>query len=114
VPIVEILPSAAHGAAGAGPDGPRVLVEGDGPLVDLCDDVRAPVELSCRGASCGTCRVEVIEGAGLLDPPGADEQETLRRISARPGHRLACQAHVRPGAGHLVLRWVGARWRSPA
>jgi ferredoxin len=75
--------------------------------VDLCDEVRAPVELSCRGASCGTCRVEVIEGAALLDPPGAGEQETLLRIAARPGDRLACQSHVKPGTGRLVLRWVG-------
>ncbi len=99
MPVVEILASSA---------GPSVRVEGEGRLVDLCDEVRAPVELSCRGASCGTCRVEVLAGADLLEPPAAPELEVLHKlVTETTGHRLACQAVVRPGQGIVRLRWRG-------
>lgn len=102
MPAVELLES---------PAGPFARVEGEGPLVDLCDDVRGPVELSCRGASCGTCRVEVLAGAELLAPPGPDEASLLARIAPAGGapSRLACQAVVRSGTGLVRLRWVGRR-----
>jgi ferredoxin len=87
----------------ASPAGPAMEVEGDGPLIDLCDEARAPVAFSCRAASCGTCRVEVLAGAGLLEPPGRDEIPLL----ASPAQRLACQAVVRPGPGLVRLRWIG-------
>lgn len=71
---------------------------------DLCDDARAPVPFSCRSGRCGTCYVEVLEGADLLAPVGEDERlvlDTLRAEDAndpRPRHRLACQARVDEGA----------------
>jgi ferredoxin len=96
MPVIEILESRI---------GPLVRVPGSGPLMDLCDEAHAPVDFSCRAASCGTCRVEVLAGGDLLDPPRADEIEVL---GASPlVHRLACQAVVRPGPGLLRLRWVG-------
>jgi ferredoxin len=95
VPVIELLASAA---------GPGARVSASGPLVDVCDEARAAVDFSCRAASCGTCRVEVLAGADLLEPPGPAERETLR---SRPDHRLACQAVVRPGPGLVRLRWVG-------
>jgi ferredoxin len=99
VPVVELL---------ASPAGSAVRVEGDGPLVDLCDEARAPVLFSCRGASCGTCRVEVLEGAHLLEPPHPDEVAVLQALAAPCGvHRLACQAVVRAGPGLILLRWRG-------
>jgi ferredoxin len=83
------------------PDGAR--------LIDLCDERCAPVPFSCRSASCGTCRVEVLQGADLLDPPGEEELVVLRVFGHVPGaYRLACQAKFRtvagPGAEALVLR----------
>jgi ferredoxin len=86
--------------------GPAVTVEGDGPLVDICDDARAPVAFACRAASCGTCRVEVSAGAELLEPSEEDEDVVLDELDAPIEHRLACQAVVRPGPGLLRLRWV--------
>lgn len=77
-------------------------------LVDACDDARAPVELSCRAANCGTCRVEVVEGTALLEPAGPYERELLAREGAGRAHRLACQAVVRGGPGLVRLRWIGA------
>lgn len=97
MPTIELLASLA---------GPAVRVEAAGPLIDVCDDARAPVQLSCRGANCGICRVEVLAGAELLDPPRADELEVLRLAGAPPGHRLACQAVVRTGPGLVRLRWA--------
>jgi ferredoxin len=87
--------------------GPEVTVEvASGDLVDVCDDARAPVAFSCRSASCGTCRCEVVEGSNLLEPPSADEKEVLDIFRSSPSTRLACQARVKKGAGTIVLRWV--------
>lgn len=88
----------------ASPLGPGVTLTVDGGrLLDASDDARAPVAFSCRSASCGTCRVEVLAGAELLEPPGPDELEVLAIFAAGPTERLACQAIVRPGPGLLRL-----------
>jgi ferredoxin len=91
------------------PLGPALQTEGSGRLLDLCDDAGAPVGFSCRSARCCTCRVEVLAGADLLEPPSEEERETLRLRGSLPRHRLACQAVVRPTSGALRVRWVGAR-----
>jgi ferredoxin len=100
MPTIEIL---------ASPAGAAVEVEGEGRLIDLCDEARAPVEFSCRSANCGTCRVEVLAGAVLLDPPGWEELRVLASATPRPeeAQRLACQVVVRPGGGLVRLRWLG-------
>ena len=73
-------------------------------LVDVCDEhPESEVPFSCRSASCGTCRVEVLAGAALLGPPGPDELEVLAIFAAAPAERLACQAIVRPGPGLIRL-----------
>ena len=46
-----------------------VVVPEGGALVDTCDDNNAPVPFSCKSASCGTCRIEILEGADELLPP---------------------------------------------
>jgi ferredoxin len=84
-------------------------VEADAPdggrLIDLCDEGHAPVPFSCRSASCGTCRVDILEGAELLEPPQYEELEVLDLFGDNPAHRrLACQARVRPGLGRLRVR----------
>lgn len=87
--------------------GPAVIIEGDGRLLDLCDEAHAPVSFSCRSARCGTCCLEVIEGAEQLDPPSEDEAEALARLDLPEGARLACQAVVRRGPGAIRMRWAG-------
>jgi 2Fe-2S ferredoxin len=81
-------------------------VEVDAPegtrLVDVCDAHDAPVPFSCRSASCGTCRIAVLEGADLLEPPEEDEADLLALMGDDPAaYRLACQARLR---GHGRLR----------
>jgi len=78
-------------------------------LVDVSDACRAPVSFSCRSASCGTCLVEVLEGASLLAPPSTDEAEVLDVFDAPKTHRLACSARlVAVGEGLVRLRWAGS------
>jgi len=102
MPTLHVLESAL---------GPAVTVEADGRLLDACDDAVAPVGFSCRTARCCTCRVDVLAGAELLDPPGEDEIAVLRLHGSTPIQRLACQAVARPGPGLVRLRWIGARAR---
>jgi 2Fe-2S ferredoxin len=84
-----------------------VAVPEGGALVDTCDDHEAPVPFSCKSASCGTCRVEVLEGASEL-LPAADEELDVLDIFATPppAHRLACQAKMKPGLATLRVRPV--------
>jgi ferredoxin len=91
-----------------GGDGLRVVrvdAPDGGALIDLCDENSAPVSFSCRSASCGTCRVELLEGADLLEPPKPPEIEVLDLFGDEPGKvRLACQARVKAGAGVVRIR----------
>lgn len=88
--------------------GPAVRAEtvGRAQLVDVCDETHAPVPFSCRSASCGTCRVEVLAGGELLEHARQDELDVLDIFAAPPTHRLACQVVVRPGPGLVRLRIV--------
>jgi ferredoxin len=84
-------------------------VEADAPeggaLIDLCDERSACIPFSCRSASCGTCRVEVLEGGDRLDPPKDEELEVLDIFGDDPTRRrLACQAQLRAGPGRVRVR----------
>ena len=89
--------------------GPAVEVHlpDGGALIDACDDARAPVPFSCRSANCGTCRVEILEGAELLEPPAEAERALLEILADASGERLACQARARPGPGLVRIRAAG-------
>ena len=84
-----------------------VAVPEGGALVDTCDDHAAPVPFSCKSASCGTCRIEILEGESELLPPADDELDVLDIFATPPPrHRLACQAKMRPGLAVLRVRAV--------
>ena len=89
------------------PAGTRTEVEAPAGarVIDLCDEVNAPVPFSCRSASCGTCRIAVLEGAHLLQPPREEELDILELFGDDPArHRLACQAQLTLGSGRIVVR----------
>jgi ferredoxin len=74
-------------------------------LLDLCDEKSAGVPFSCRSASCGTCRVDVLEGADFLEPAADEELDVLDLFGDDPKRcRLACQVRVRQGDGRLRVR----------
>jgi 2Fe-2S ferredoxin len=75
-----------------------------GRLVDVCDAALAPVPFSCRGATCGTCRIEVVQGLELFEPRGPEEQELLDILGDSVRIRLACQARLRKTDGLVRLR----------
>lgn len=78
-----------------------------GPLADLCDDLQAAVPFSCRSASCGTCRIFIVEGEAELTAPEDEELDVLDVFRHDPPkYRLACCAKMRPGEGKLRLRPV--------
>lgn len=85
------------------------IVEIDAPdgaaLVDLCDEHNAPIPFNCRSASCGTCRIHVLEGADDLLPPAEDELDLLDVFNLKPPRvRLTCQAKLRPGAVRVHIK----------
>jgi ferredoxin len=83
---------------------PMTLDAKAGSLADLCDTSNAPVPFSCRSASCGTCRCEVLEGGALLSKADDEELDVLDMLGAPKTHRLACCAKLVGTSGTLRLR----------
>ena len=84
-----------------------VAVPGGGAMIDVCDDTQSAVPFSCRGANCGTCRVDILEGVAELLPPEEEELEVLDLFGDDAAkRRLACQAKMRPGLATLRIRPV--------
>jgi 2Fe-2S ferredoxin len=78
-----------------------------GSLADLCDRIDAPIPFSCRSANCGTCRIEVLEGADELLPANDEELDVLDIVGlVPPKHRLACQSEMKAGSGVLRIRSI--------
>jgi ferredoxin len=74
-------------------------------LLDIADEKAANLPFSCRSASCGTCRIDVLEGIELLEPPDDEELDVLDIFGDKPDERrLACQARVRGGEGRVRVR----------
>jgi 2Fe-2S ferredoxin len=74
-------------------------------LMEICDQYDAPIPFSCRSASCGTCRIHVLEGAGDLLPAAEDELDLLDIFNLKPPLvRLTCQARLGPGATRIRVR----------
>ena len=78
------------------PSGHEVVVEPPVAIVDITDaEPEASVPYACLSATCGTCRVWVVEGAAALSPPEPDELEVLDMFDDNPAKvRLCCQAKV--------------------
>ena len=89
------------------PSGYEVEVDAPASLIDVTDEYPdADVPFSCRSASCGTCRVEVLAGGDALLPADEDELEVLRIFDDGPGIRLCCQLELVKETDSLHLRVV--------
>lgn len=90
-------------------DGSSMVVDRPqgGRLVDACDEAQAAIPFCCRGASCGICRVAVLDGGEYFEKCEAPELDLLEFFGSGPEVRLACQARLRPGPGLVRLRVLG-------
>ncbi len=87
------------------PSGYETSVKSGTPLVDVTDEhPDADVPYSCRSASCGTCRVEVVSGVEGVAPPEEDELEVLEVFGNEKNVRLCCQLRLDHDVERLVLR----------
>jgi len=75
-----------------GRDEPLAVEEKDD-LLDVLQRAGVPVRTSCGGvATCGLCRVTVVEGAKVLTAFKGQEELHLGNVGPIVGLRLACQA----------------------
>jgi ferredoxin len=89
------------------PSGFEAPVSPGAQLVDVVDDhPEAEVPFSCRSATCGTCRVRVVEGAGALAPAADEEREVLALFGDPPEVRLCCQLRLTGDTDRVVLAVV--------
>jgi ferredoxin len=72
-----------------------------------------PIPAQCRSATCGTCWIGVLGGAGKLSAIEADEARKLREFGyldvqeERPIVRLACQARAFGNVTIVIPPWNG-------
>ena len=56
-----------------------------------CEDAGIP--FSCNSGVCGTCQIEILEGAENLDEPNEEEVE----LGMDKNNRLSCQCTIKSG-----------------
>lgn len=66
------------------------LVDGS-KIDDLCEQEGIP--FSCNSGVCGTCQIEVLEGADNLDELNEEEKE----LGMDRNNRLSCQCSIKGG-----------------
>lgn len=89
------------------PSGFEVDAQPGEAIMDITDaNPAAEIPYSCRAATCGTCRVEVVAGGDALSTPDEFELEVLEIFGDTPDRvRLCCQARIVGGAhGPVVLK----------
>lgn len=76
-------------------------------LLQAAQQLGLDLDHYCGGTcSCGTCRVEILDGAGALSPISPRESMVLGDSRARAGDRLACQARVQGPVRVRRPRWA--------
>ena len=66
---------------------------------------RVPISTSCAGkASCGLCRVAIVDGERFLTPMGPLERRHLGNVYFITKQRLSCQARLTEDAdAHVTI-----------
>jgi ferredoxin len=60
----------------------------------------------CGGnCSCGTCRIQIVEGASNLSPALGREVMVLGHENSQKGDRLACQVRIMGDVRILIPKW---------
>ena len=60
-------------------------------FLEFCQENGAPHDFGCTVGSCGTCRLEILEGAENVNPITDEERETVEMSTDVEGARLGCQ-----------------------
>ncbi len=63
------------------------------PIAEICEEAGVP--FACTEGVCGTCVIEVVEGANNLTDPSPEEVDFLGDDCAE--ERLACQCQIKSG-----------------
>ncbi|MFG1493347.1 2Fe-2S iron-sulfur cluster-binding protein [Halobacteriovorax sp. GFR7] len=79
-------------------------------IFDAIQDQGLTLPHGCLSGSCGSCRIQIIEGAENLQKPGIIEENTIEAIA--PEHkevsegniRLACRAKVTGDIKFSILK----------
>lgn len=80
-------------------DQQQIEVDPGQSLTDICDQHPTAILFGCRNAVCGTCLIEVLQGAENLSPVQAEEQDLLSILAPEnSAARLACQCLVLQGS----------------
>jgi ferredoxin len=82
-----------------GPNGTEESVQAfiGSTLVGAGSKMKRPIATGCSESNCGTCRVEVLEGADCLSEQTAKERATLKENNFPTEYRLACRAELVKG-----------------
>jgi len=93
-------------------EGPSVSALAGLSILEIAEQRNVAIAHLCRGRGrCGTCRVRLTGGDAVLPDPDREEAQTLARVGAAPGERLACQ--LRPQPGTLAIERVLAPYVRP-
>lgn len=80
------------------PEEKHCELRGESSILDVALNNKVEISCSCGGmASCGTCRVIVMEGLELLEERNELEQEMADYRDFKPEERLACQTLPKAG-----------------
>ena len=95
------------------PDGQVIAAPKGFSVLEASRWARIPHASVCGGRGrCSTCRIHVLRGLSGLPPPAPGERETLARVNAPSGVRLACQ--LRPGHDLWVAPLLPVRVNAPS
>lgn len=84
-PVTFVLPDGSDYEVEAKQGDSLVLASGRGPY---------PISTGCSDGTCGTCSVEVLDGADMLTPADSHEEETKKNNGVAEHMRLGCQTAV--------------------
>lgn len=73
--------------------GEEVDIQDDSPIAAPCEEAGVP--FACTEGVCGTCVIEVVEGAENLSKPTQEEEDFLGSGACK--ERLACQCKIKQG-----------------
>lgn len=68
------------------------IIDGEG-IAECCEEAGVP--FACTEGVCGTCVIEVVDGAENLSEPTQEERDFLGEDTC--GERLACQCRIKKG-----------------